>query len=120
MLEKENLDIVVICSWNPQHAEMTIAAAAHKPRAIICVKPVACSLGEAESMIVAAECNDVKLGISHQRRFYSSWQEARRLVQDGAIGEPRRLWTTIKQGMINAGIHCIDFQFFVLGDPQAE
>ena len=120
MLETENLDIVVICSWNPQHAEMTIAAAAYRPSAILCEKPMACSLGEAESMIIAADRNDVKLAISHQRRFYSCWQEARRLVQDGAIGKPDRLWTTIKQGMINAGIHCIDFQFFVLGDPQAE
>ncbi len=120
MLEKENLDIVSVCSWDPQHAEMSIAAAAHKPRAILCEKPMACSLGEAESMIIAAERNQVKLAIGHQRRFYSSWQEARRLVQDGAIGEPRRLWSAVTGGMLNTGTHSVDFQLFVLGDPQAE
>ena len=120
MMEKEDLDIVSVCSWNPQHAEMTIAAAVHKPQAILCEKPMACSLGEAEAMMIACERNDVKFAIGHQRRFYSSWQEARRLLEEGAIGEPRRLWSSVRAGMLNTGTHCVDFQLFVLGDPQAE
>ena len=31
MLDKEELDIISVCSWDPQHAEMTVAAAAAKP-----------------------------------------------------------------------------------------
>ena len=120
MMEKEDLDIVSVCSWNPQHAEMTIAAAVHKPQAILCEKPMACSLGEAEAMMIACERNEVKFAIGHQRRFHSSWQEARRLLQDGAIGEPRRLWSSVRAGMLNTGTHCIDFQLFVLGNPQVE
>jgi predicted dehydrogenase len=120
MLDHENLDIVSVCSWDPQHAEMTIAAAARRPKAIVCEKPMACSVGEAEAMIVAAQRNQVKLAVGHQRRFYSAWREARRLVQAGAIGRPRRLWSTVKQGMLNWGTHCIDFQRFALGDPQAQ
>ncbi|MBI1929754.1 Gfo/Idh/MocA family oxidoreductase [Candidatus Poribacteria bacterium] len=120
MMEKENLDIVSVCSWNPQHAEMTIAAAVYKPKAILCEKPMACSLGEAEAMMIACERNGVKFAIGHQRRFYSSWQEARRLLQGGAIGEPHRLWSSVRAGMMNTGTHCIDFQLFALGDPQVE
>lgn len=120
MLEKEDLDIVSVCSWDPQHAEMTIAAAAHKPRAILCEKPMACSLGEADGMIIAAERNQVKLAIGHQRRFYSSWREARRMVQEGAIGEPKRLWSAVTGGMMNTGTHSVDFQLFVLGDARAD
>lgn len=120
MLDAEKLDIVSVCSWDPQHAEMTIAAAARRPRAILCEKPMAVSLGEADAMIVACQRNGVKLAIGHQRRFYSAWREARRLLQEGAIGKPRRLWSTVLQGMLNWGTHCIDFQRFVLGDCQAE
>lgn len=118
MLAQEELDIVSVCSWDPQHAEMTIAAAATRPKAILCEKPMAVSLGEADAMIVACKRNDVKLAIGHQRRFYSSWQEARRLVQSEAIGTPRRLWSAVRQGMMNTGTHCLDFQLYVLGDPQ--
>ena len=120
MLDEENLDIVSVCSWDPQHAEMTIAAAARRPRAILAEKPMACSVGEAEAMIVACKRNEVKLAVGHQRRFYSSWKEARRLVQEGAIGAPRRLWSAVTGGMLNTGTHSVDFQLFVLGDPQAE
>lgn len=120
MLDKENLDIVSVCSWDPQHAEMTIAACARKPRLVLCEKPMAASLGEAEQMITAAQRNQVKLAIGHQRRFYSAWEEARRLLLNGAIGQPRRLWSTVLQGMLNWGTHCVDFQRFVQGDPQAE
>jgi predicted dehydrogenase len=120
MLDEERPDIVSVCSWDPQHAEMTIAAAARRPKAILCEKPMAASLGEAEAMIIACQRNNVKLAIGHQRRFYSSWREARRLIQEGAIGRPRRLWSTVRQGMLNWGTHCIDLQRFVLGDPSAE
>jgi len=120
MLDKENLDIVSVCSWDPQHAEMAIAAAARRPKLVLCEKPMAASLGEADEMIIAAQRNDVKLAIGHQRRFYSCWNEARRMIAEGAIGKPRRLWSTVRQGMLNWGTHCIDFQRFALGDPQAE
>ncbi|MDP6115957.1 MAG: Gfo/Idh/MocA family oxidoreductase [Planctomycetota bacterium] len=120
MLDREELDIVSVCSWDPHHAEMSIAAAARQPRAILCEKPMACSLGDADAMIIAADRNNVKLAIGHQRRFYSSWREARRMLLGGAIGEPRRLWSAVTAGMMNTGTHCIDFQLFVLGDPQTE
>lgn len=120
MLDEEHFDIVSVCSWDPLHAEMTIAAAARRPRVILCEKPMACSLGEAEAMIVACQRNNVKLAVGHQRRFYSSWQEARRLLRDGAIGQPRRLWTGVTGGMMNTGTHSVDFQLFVLGEPQAQ
>lgn len=120
MLDEEQLDIVSVCSWDPQHAEMTIAAAARRPKLVLSEKPMAASLGEAEAMIVACQRNGVKLAVGHQRRFFSAWREARRLVQEGAIGTPRRLWSTVRQGMLNWGTHCIDLQRFVLGDPQAE
>ena len=120
MLDVENLDIVSVCSWDPQHAEMSIAACARRPKAVLCEKPMAVSLGEAEAMVIAAERNDVKLAIGHQRRFYSSWREARQMIAAGAIGKPQRLWSAVKAGMMNTGTHCIDFQLYALGDPQAE
>ena len=120
MLEKESLDIVDVCSWDPLHAEMTIAAAAHKPKVILSEKPMAVSLGQGQSMVTSCARNGVKLAISHQRRFYSSWIEARRLVAAGEIGEPERLWTSVRAGMMNTGTHGIDFQLWALGDCRAE
>lgn len=57
MLDAEQPDIVSVCTWHPLHAEMTIAAAARHPRAILCEKPMATSLGEAEQMMTACQRN---------------------------------------------------------------
>ena len=119
MLDKERLDIVSVCSWHGQHAEMTIAAAARKPKLVLCEKPMATSLQEADAMIVAARRNGVKLAIGHMRRFFAAWEEARRLVAAGAIGQPQRAWSVIRDGLLNWGTHTIDGLRFALGDPNA-
>jgi predicted dehydrogenase len=71
-------------------------------------------------MMIACQRNNVKLAIGHQRRFHSAWKEAKRLIQAGAIGEPKRLWSAVRSGIMNTGTHCIDFQLYVLGDPQVQ
>src|SRR5919198_2383335 len=120
MLDREHLDIVSICSWHGQHAPMAVAAAARKPKAILCEKPMATCLGEADEMITAARRNGVKLAIGHMRRFYGGWEAARKLIGDGAIGRPQRLWSVVGQGLLNWGTHTIDGMRWVLGDPAAE
>ena len=118
MLDREGLDIVSVCSWHPQHAEMVVAAAAREPSVILCEKPMAVNLQEADAMIVACRRNGVKLAIAHQRRFYSGWIEARELVARGTIGEPLKLWSSGLEGLLNSGTHAIDCMRFLLGDPQ--
>ena len=87
MLDKERPDFVDVCSWHQQHAEMVIAAAARKPKAIICQKPMAVSLGEADDMITACARNNVKLIIAYQRPHHAAWIKAREMIRQGAIGK---------------------------------
>ncbi|HUE75716.1 MAG TPA: Gfo/Idh/MocA family oxidoreductase, partial [Chloroflexota bacterium] len=120
MLDVERLDIVSVASWHGQHAEMTVAAAFRQAKLILCEKPMALNLGEADQMITAARRNNVKLAIGHMRRFYSGWEMARSLVKDGSIGEPRRVWSVVLEGLLNWGTHTIDGMRYVLGDPATE
>lgn len=118
MLDREGLDFVSVCSWHPQHAEMTIAAAARRPRAILCEKPMATSLGEAEAMLMVCRRNGVKLAIGHQRRFLPSWTRARELVAEGAVGQVVRLFSSTHDGLLNCMSHGLDAMRYVLGDPR--
>lgn len=120
MLEGERPDIVSVCTWHPQHAEMTIAAAVRRPRAILCEKPMATSLGEAEKMMIACQRNQVKLAIGFQRRFLSPWTRARELIAAGEIGRPQRLSHTRRTGLLNATSHGLDCMRYLLGDPAVE
>ncbi|MBI1929843.1 Gfo/Idh/MocA family oxidoreductase, partial [Candidatus Poribacteria bacterium] len=69
MLDKEHLDIVSVATWHQLHAPMTIAACARKPKAVLCEKPMATTLGECDEMLIVARRNGVKVAIAHQRRF---------------------------------------------------
>lgn len=87
LLKNEKLDFVSICLWPHLHAPVVMAAAQSGVRAIHCEKPVAPRLDEARAMVEECESRGVQLTFNHQRRFLQSFQEAKRLLDDGAIGE---------------------------------
>ena len=120
MLRKESLDVVSICTWHGLHAPQTLIAAEDGAKAVLCEKPMAVSLDEADQMITACRTSGTKLAIGHQRRFYPGWTEARRLVSEGVIGKPTMVTGYVVDGLLNTGSHVIDGMRYVLGDPQAE
>ena len=83
MLDAERLDVVSICTWHTGHAPWTVTAAARKPKAILCEKPMAETLGRADEMLIACHRNGVKLVIGHQRRFLPAYTLARDLIAGG-------------------------------------
>jgi len=93
MLEHEELDLISIASLHHQHAEMTIKAAEYQPKAILCEKPIAVSLGEADAMIAACEAAGTRLIIGHQRRYNPQYVAAYRALKGGAIGDLMSLET---------------------------
>ena len=120
MLQKESLDVVSICTWHRLHAPQTLMAAEHGAKAVLCEKPMAVSLAEADQMIASCQKSGTKLAIGHQRRFYPGWMEVRRLISGGAVGKPVMVTGYVVDGLLNTGSHVIDGMRYVLGDPQAE
>jgi len=117
MLDRLRPDVVIVAVWHARHAEATLAAAARGARLIICEKPMAATLGDAESMLVAARRVGARLVVAHQRRFYPGWTRARELIAAGVIGAPRHARLQVRDGMLNSATHSIDLARYVLGDP---
>ena len=120
MLDKERPDFVDVCSWHQQHAEMVIAAAARRPKAIICQKPMAVSLGEAEAMMTACERNGVKLVIAFQRPHHATWLKARDLIREGAIGKVLQVQLDDGGNILNTNSHNIRLALFLMDEPRVE
>ena len=120
MFAKMNLDIASIPTWQGVRAEITVAAANAGIKGIIGEKPMEASMGGANDMIEACEKNGAKLVIGHQGRFNATNTEIRRLVADGAIGEPTMVYTRAKPmaGLLNTGTHAIDGWRYMLSDPE--
>ena len=120
MLDAEGPDVVSIGTWHKGHAKWTIAAAARRPKAILCEKPMAEDLGHAEQMLIACDRHDVKLAIGHQRRFLPSYVAVRELVATGAVGKAELVKAVSGSGLLNWASHLFDMFRYVLGDDDCE
>lgn len=120
MLAKQRLDVVSIGTWHAGHSTWTIAAAARKPKAILCEKPMAVDLGSAAEMLMACERHGVKLGIAHQRRFLPSYTQAREMIAAGGIGEVELIASVSGSGLPNDASHHTDMYRYLLGDVDCE
>ena len=68
MLKLPEIDAVSVCTWNSEHAACTIAAL-NAGKHVLCEKPMATTLKDAEAMKEAAERNGKLLMIGFVRRF---------------------------------------------------
>ena len=116
MLEKEDLDIISICTWPPLHAEMTVNSAKSGVKGILCEKPMAVNLAEADAMIEACDKSSAKLAIGHMRRFSEAYAEARKIILSGAIGEVYFIHGVSVGDLLSDGTHIIDMIRFFAGD----
>jgi predicted dehydrogenase len=87
LLEDASIDAVLICTPEFAHAEQAVAAA-EAGKHVLCEKPMARTLEQADSMLEAADRAGVRLMIAHSRRFTPRYRRAHELVSAGAIGTP--------------------------------
>lgn len=86
LLDEARPEFVVIATQAPQHAELTIEAA-QRGIHVLCEKPLALNLVEADAMVAACEANNVVLATNHLRRVIPASVTARDLIGAGEIGE---------------------------------
>ena len=117
---ESDIDLVSVCTYPMVHAEQTIAAANAGAKAVLCEKPMCLSLDEADSMIQACRQNNTRLVIAHRHRQSPNFNKARRLIAEGAIGDPRLVWCYITSCLVDNGTHIVDMMRYLLGDPEAD
>jgi UDP-N-acetyl-2-amino-2-deoxyglucuronate dehydrogenase len=88
LLEREELDLVVIATRPNLHHSITVAAAEAGVGAILCEKPMALDLGTAGDMVRVCRERGVHLAIGHQRRYDPQYRLAMETVTQGGIGQP--------------------------------
>lgn len=122
MMAKERPDLVAIVSLHQMHAEMTIAVAEFKPLGIICEKPIAMNLGEADAMINACNKAGTVLIIGHQRRYNPQYVAAYQSLKQGDIGELRFIETHGHPGssLPVDGTHTVDLARWYNDDTPVE
>ncbi|MUW13889.1 gfo/Idh/MocA family oxidoreductase [Halorubrum sp. CBA1125] len=133
----DEVDVFYNLGPNHVHAEPSIAAlAAGVP--VLCEKPLAPTLSEAEAMRDAAADADVPAGTAFNYRFVPAIQYAKGLIEDGELGEVRQVRGRYLQDWLadpeapwawrldadmagsgalgDLGAHTIDLANFLVGD----
>jgi predicted dehydrogenase len=131
------IDAVDICTPTCLHADMVVAAAA-AGKHVLCEKPIALSLAEADRMTKAVEKSGVEAMIGHTMRFWPEYVRTKELIDSGAMGRPlsascERLaampdwhkggWAfDEKKGggaSIDLHIHDLDYLIWIFGNPRS-
>jgi len=131
MVEKEKIDIVGVATNPETHCEIVCALAELGVKGILCEKPIALSLRDADSMIDACEKHGTHLMIMHNRRWNSIFRSAKDMILSDEIGainsvigicqgcKPNRNWQSEFEGpLLHDATHLFDILRFLLGDAE--
>ncbi len=143
LLERDDVDLVDVCTPGDSHAEIAIAAL-QAGKHVLCEKPLATSVAEGEAMAAAAERAagaGVRAMVGFNYRRVPALAFARQLIAEGRLGETRHVraaylqdwlvdpefplvWRLVAEhagsgALGDIGAHVIDAAQFLLGQEIA-
>lgn len=143
LVERDDVDLVDICTPGDSHAEIALAALA-AGKHVLCEKPLANTVEEAASMVRAAEEAHARgqmamVGFNYRR--VPATAQARRMVAEGRLGRLRHVRVTYLQDWLvdpqfpltwrlrreqagsgslgDLGAHIVDLAQYLVGEPLA-
>src|SRR5262245_62573393 len=96
---RPDVDLVDICTPGDSHLPIALAAAA-SGKAILCEKPLANTLAEAEQMLAAVQRSGVLHALCHNYRRAPAVQLAKQVVAEGRLGRIHHFRGTYLQDWI--------------------
>ncbi len=136
MLVDPSIDLIDVCLPTSAHAEFSIAAC-NAGKHVMCEKPMALTVEDADMMVQAAKASGVKMMVGHCIRFWPEYEALKALVDGGTLGPLLSLNLTrygafpaytvdlwaADPGKAGGGmdmhIHDTDFALYLLGEPKS-
>jgi len=137
LLENRDVEVVYVATPHNLHRQYVLQAA-EAGKHVLCEKPMALTVAEAEEMVEACHRAGVVLGVCFQNRFHPAHQEARRLVAAGQVGDvrlARAQYSRDRPGLqgwradpkmggagslMGLGLHALDLVRYVTGEEYVE
>jgi predicted dehydrogenase len=119
MLDREQLDIVSVCTPTSTHVSIGLDVIASGVRAIFMEKPLAESLADADRFIDAVRSSGAVVAVNHFRTYDPYYRKVRQLIAESAIGDLHSVTARWAEGMLFGGTHLFDTLRFLTGDEAA-
>ncbi|MBQ9803311.1 MAG: Gfo/Idh/MocA family oxidoreductase [Lentisphaeria bacterium] len=125
MMETEKPDIVILCSRLPdEHYEQIKYALEHHCH-VLCEKPLASDLFQADELLALARKNHCQVQIAHLARFAPAFHKMREMIRAGEIGRVLSCYMRGKEDnrgggedMLVLGTHIFDAACWLFGLPE--
>ena len=115
MLAEEKLDLISVCTTARVRSAIVQDIARAGVKGIWAEKPIALTLEEADTMVNVCRENGVALAVNCARRWNPFFSEARRLIDDGELGEILQVTVYAQCGLSHNGSHAIDILRYMAG-----
>lgn len=135
VVSRSDVDIVIVATPNNILAPVSIAAL-KAGKHVLCEKPMATTLEDAELMVEAAKGSGAVLKVGYNLRHHPAIARARELLTSGAVGEPmfvrccyghggrpeyEKEWRCNREisgggELVDQGVHIIDLSRWFLGE----
>lgn len=136
MLAEQDIDMVTIAAPNSLHCQMTCDAA-RAGKHVVCEKPLAMTLAEADEMIATCRKEGVLLLYAEELFFTPKYVKAKEMADQGAFGKVHLVkqsekhfgphgdwfWDVRRSGggvWMDMGCHGVAFCYWFLGRPKIE
>ena len=136
LLARDDLDAVCICLPHRLHAPAAVAAL-NAGKHVLCEKPMACRLEDAERMLRAAEENGRVLSVAYQHRFSEPARKLKSLCEQSVFGRLYHIdavymrqrgvpsWGEFCTGspeeggsLLDIGSHVLDLMLYLSGEKE--
>lgn len=125
---------VYIATPHPQHKDAALLCLAHG-KAVLCEKPFTVNAKEAEEVFASARAKDLFVMEAMWSRFFPAMRYVRKLLADGAIGEPLMLQADFGfragvdpnsrlfnpalagGGLLDVGVYVVSLSSMIFGTP---
>jgi predicted dehydrogenase len=137
LVNDPEVDAIYVANPHNYHKDATILCLEHgKP--VLCEKPFAVNVAETDAMIAAARANGVFLMEAMWTRFLPAWQQVRKWISSGEIGDVRLMNATFAfrsgwdpegrllnphlagGGILDVGIYVTSAAYWTMGRPPVE
>ncbi len=115
-----DLEVLVICTNGPSHASISLAAMENGVRYLFVSKPLACTLTDAQKIVVKAAETSTRIVVDHGLRHDPSYNWIKIQQASNAFGKLKSIYIQRPGiGLGCLGVHSFDLANFLVGDsPQ--
>jgi len=102
LIALEELDAVIVALTNDQHHAAAVAAL-KAGKHVLCEKPLGLTVAECDEVIAASESAGKVLQVGHEMRFQRLYEQMKRMIEEGAVGDLQLMWCREFRGPMRVG-----------------